>query len=102
MIASTGSWLKGRQVLISPHALQHVSLEEKQITISLTQNQLENSPSLETDKPVSRQMEEKYSRYYGWPMYWNEPIIGGYYPNIFTENEKPYEPNGKNHSLSHR
>jgi hypothetical protein len=27
-------------------------------------------PSIESHKPVSRQYEEEYYRYYGWPIYW--------------------------------
>ncbi|HXI69059.1 MAG TPA: nucleotide exchange factor GrpE [Verrucomicrobiae bacterium] len=34
------------------------------------QNWIEDSPSIEWHKPVSRQYEEAYHRYYGWPFYW--------------------------------
>jgi len=30
-----------------------------------------NSPSIELHRPVSRQYEEEYYRYYGWPTYWD-------------------------------
>jgi len=32
--------------------------------------QIEDSPAIESHKPLSRQYEEEYHRYYGWPYYW--------------------------------
>ena len=58
MVADTGNWLSGRQVLISPYALRAVNKEEQNIAINLTKKQIEDSPSLDSDKPVSRQFEE--------------------------------------------
>ena len=55
LVADTGNWLTGRQVLISPYALVAVNSEEQRITIKLTKKQIDDSPSLESDKPVSRQ-----------------------------------------------
>ena len=77
LIADTGNWLVGRQVLISPYALDGVNNEDQYIIINLTKNQIENSPSLDSDKPVSRQYEEDYYTYYEWPVYWGDPNIGG-------------------------
>lgn len=77
LIADTGSWLTGRQVLISPYALASVAKEEQHIAIDLTKKQIEESPSLSSDKPVSRQFEESYYGYYQWPMYWGGPYMWG-------------------------
>ena len=52
LVAETGSWLTDRQVLISPYALVAVVKEEKHIAINLTKKQIEDSPSLNSDKPV--------------------------------------------------
>jgi hypothetical protein len=38
--------------------------------VNLTRKQIEDSPSIELHRPVSRQYEEAYYRYYGWPYYW--------------------------------
>ena len=80
LVADTGNWLTGRQVLISPYALAALSKEKQHIAINLTKKQIEDSPSLNSDKPVSRQFEEAYYGYYGWPMYWGGPYMWGYYP----------------------
>jgi len=82
LVANTGNWLTGSQVLISPYQLAAVNKEEQYIAIDLTKKQIEDSPSLNHDKPVSRQFEESYSKYYGLPIYWEGPDIWGPYPNI--------------------
>jgi hypothetical protein len=64
-------------VLISPHALGAIVEEEQQIEVKLTKKQIEDSPSWESDKPVSRQFEESYFGYYGWPVYWYGPYQWG-------------------------
>jgi uncharacterized protein YrrD len=91
LIADTGNWLTGRQVLISPHALTAVNKEEQYISINLTKKQIEDSPSLDSDKPVSRQFEESYYGYYGWPMYWGGSYMWGSYPYIVNNQERQKE-----------
>jgi uncharacterized protein YrrD len=88
LVADTGGWLTGRQVLISPYALVAVIKEDQHIAINLTQKQIEGSPSLDSDKPVSRQFEESYYGYYGWPTYWGGPYMWGPYPYIVRDSGK--------------
>lgn len=87
LVADTGNWLTGRQVLISPYALLTVNSEAQQIGVGLTRKQIEDSPAVGSDKPVSRQFEETYSEYYGWPMYWGGPYMWGAcgYPGIMPD-----------------
>ena len=92
LVADTGNWLSSRQVLISPYALVDVNKEEQFITVVLTKKQIEDSPSLDTDKPVSRQFEEAYYGYYEWPGYWDGPLIWGDYPYIVRNAEKWRKP----------
>jgi len=80
LVAGTGDWLISRQVLISPYALAGVRKDEQQIVIDLTKKQIEDSPSLDTDEPVSRQFEADYYMYYGWPIYWGGSDVWGSYP----------------------
>jgi hypothetical protein len=88
LIADTGTWLATRQVLISPHALGGVSKEGQHIVVNLTKKQIEGSPSLDSDKPVSRQFEADYYGYYGWPAYWSGPDMWGSYPTIVPDPEQ--------------
>jgi hypothetical protein len=93
LVAKTGGWLKGRQVLISPYALSNVAIDKRQVDVELSKREVENSPPLESDKPVSRQLEEAYCNYYGWPMYWSGQFMWGYYPYVDLSNETWNQPN---------
>lgn len=70
LVVDTGDWLPGRQVLISPHAVGRLDQTRNLLHLNLTREQIEKSPSIESRKPVTRQYEEDYYRYYGWPQYW--------------------------------
>jgi hypothetical protein len=82
LVADTGGWLTGRQVLISPRAIAGVDDDILRVNLSLTREQVQKAPGLATDLPVSRQYEIEYNRYYGWPDYWvGENLWGpGPYP----------------------
>jgi len=81
LVADTGNWLTGRQVLISPYALVAVNTDRENIVVDLTKKQIEDSPSLDNDRPVSRQREEDLHAYYGWSPYWSMgPYAGVGYP----------------------
>jgi uncharacterized protein YrrD len=88
LIASTGNWFTGRVALISPYALVAVNKEEKNIAIDLTKQQIKDSPFLDSDKPVSRQFEESYYGYYGYPTYWGGPYSWGAYPYFIHNRER--------------
>ncbi len=80
LVADTGNWLSGRLVLISPYALVAAIEDEEHIAVDLTRQQIEEGPSISTDKPVSRQFEQDYMRYHGWTPYWGGPFAWGHYP----------------------
>ena len=88
LVADTGTWLPGRQVLISPYSLVAINTEKQEIEVGLTKKQIEDSPSLDSDKPVSRQFEETYSGYYGWPTYWSGAYTWGFSPYVVRDREK--------------
>jgi len=92
LVADTGNWLTGRQVLISPYALNAVIKDRRHIIVQLTRKQIEDSPSLDSDKPVSRQFEVAYYGYYRWPMYWGGPYMWGSYPYLFVSGPYPEMP----------
>jgi hypothetical protein len=70
VVVDTGNWLSERLVLISPHAFRHFDLYDICRGVNLTCLQIENSPPIALHRPVSRQFEEEYYTYYGWPYYW--------------------------------
>jgi sporulation protein YlmC with PRC-barrel domain len=77
LVVDTGKWLPGRQVLISPISLGRADRSNRRIQVDLTMKQIEDSPGIETDRPVSRQYETSYHDYYGYPYYWTGPYLWG-------------------------
>ena len=53
VVVDTGTWLPGRQVLISPFAFQVVHSASR-LRTSLTKEQVRDSPSIDTDRAVDR------------------------------------------------
>ena len=81
LVVNTGSWLTGRLVLLSPHSFAKLDRYEMTLHVKLRKKQIENSPSIGSHKPVSRQYEVEYYKYYGWPAYWEGGAmwgLGGY------------------------
>jgi len=79
LVVDTGTWLPGRQVIISPRSLRAMTTDDK-IPVALTKAQVENSPSIDADRPVDRQYEVEYAHYYGYPYYWTGPYRWGATP----------------------
>lgn len=77
LVVRTGSWLSGRHVLISPHAVERIDLAAGQLVVALTRQQVEQAPDIDTDKPVSRQQEASYYDHYGYPYYWGGTGLWG-------------------------
>jgi len=69
LVAETSTWF-GRPVLISPISLAAVDVEGKTIGVTLTREQVKDSPSVDLHRPISRQFEDRYSSYYGYLPYW--------------------------------
>jgi sporulation protein YlmC with PRC-barrel domain len=77
VVVETGSWLSTRLVLISPHAFGDLHRDGKVLLVNLSRKQIENSPSIETHKPVSRQYEEEYCPSYRWSSSWQGDVMWG-------------------------
>lgn len=82
LTVETGNWLDSRRVLISPRSILQTDGKVNRIDVSLTREQVEKAPSIDTQLPVSRQHEAEYFDYYGYPYYWDGPYLWGasYYP----------------------
>jgi sporulation protein YlmC with PRC-barrel domain len=77
LIVKTGDWLSERKVLIAPHALMKQPWHDGLFPVNLTKKQIENSPDIDTDKPVSRQQEIELYGHYQWESYWGSGFYGG-------------------------
>lgn len=77
-VVDTGGWLSGRKVLISPVSFHDPDWKGKMIRVDLTRQQIEDSPGIDTDQPVSRRQEAELFRHYDYPFYWTGPLLWGY------------------------
>ncbi len=87
LVVETGGFLDGRRVLISPISFRQADWPTRRFHLALTMDKIRNSPSVDLDKPVSRQHELDYFRYYSYPYYWGTAgpwSIGGY-PGLLAE-----------------
>jgi hypothetical protein len=84
VVVDTGGWLKGRKVLISPRALGEIDTTNQSIAVHLNRAQVEDSPSIDTDKPVSRKYEEEWHRHYDYPAYWLIPEAIAFGPSVMA------------------
>src|SRR5664279_4592393 len=84
LVVDAGVWLSSRKVLVSPIAIGRPDWTERLLHVSITKEQVKNSPDIDTERPVSRQHEIQYSAYYGYPYYWGGAGFwgGGMYPNL--------------------
>jgi hypothetical protein len=81
LVADTGGWLDSRKVLIAPESLGEADFETNALPVSLTKSEVESSPSLATDAPVSRQQERALRRHFGWFSWWAQPQLGSLPPS---------------------
>lgn len=73
LTVETGSWLNGRKVLLSPRSILYTDPDSGRIDVSLSREQIENAPDIDTHRPISRQREAEYLGYYGYSNYWDGP-----------------------------
>ncbi|TMG42865.1 MAG: PRC-barrel domain containing protein [Chloroflexi bacterium] len=79
LVVKTAGWLSDRKVLVSPIALRDVDWDGRRINVALSKTQVEQSPPIDAEEPVSRQQEVEYYGYYGYPFYWAGPYLWGAY-----------------------
>ena len=77
MVADTAKWLPGRKVLVSPLSLGTPRWPDRKLPVALGREEIEASPHLDDDAPVSRQYEIQWADYYQYPHYWGFETIWG-------------------------
>lgn len=83
VVVNTGGWLNNRKVLIPPSALGSLDWDRRVLQVNLPRDRVESSPSIDTDRPISRQMEIDYHEHFGWPYYYacmgaaNSNVVAG-------------------------
>jgi PRC-barrel domain len=94
LVARTGGWLSGREVLISPYSIDRVDESAHAIRSRLKREQVQLSPSVDTAQPISRREEAALLSYYGYPLYWPYASFWawGAEPTVMPELPAPLDP----------
>jgi hypothetical protein len=75
-VIDTGNWLSGRKVLVHPSAIGTPDHQGQHLPVRLSKAQVEASPGIEQDRPVTMQMQSDLYGYYGWNPYWGSNFYG--------------------------
>lgn len=75
LVVDTQAGWTHQRVLIAPEAVGPLNGPWGTLPTALTHEQIRSSPSIDTNRPVSRQREEELRRHYNWAPYWG-PIFG--------------------------
>ncbi|MCF6158259.1 MAG: PRC-barrel domain containing protein [wastewater metagenome] len=89
LVVDTSSWLPGRKVLIPPGIVKQSDLASEIFPVVLNKEEVENSPDITTEKPVSLQHQMELYKYYG-PL--NRPREGYYNVPPFPPPEREGDP----------
>ncbi|HEQ98080.1 MAG TPA: PRC-barrel domain containing protein [candidate division Zixibacteria bacterium] len=88
VVIDTGGWLTGRKVLIPPAEIKKTDWENQDLVVELNKDEVEKSPPLSADEPVSRQYEDRLYSYYGWHPYWVSGIMSGAYTTAVNPSDE--------------
>ncbi len=77
LIVETGGFLDGRRVLVSPIFFRQADWLTRRFHLAMTMDKVKHSPGVDVDQPVSRQHEQDYYGYYGYPHYWGGEALWG-------------------------
>src|SRR5277367_2827551 len=69
LVVDVGHWLTGRKVLLPLSVLGRPDPALRRFPVRLTVQQVKDGPDVDTEQPVSRQIEAKVDHYYSWAPY---------------------------------
>jgi hypothetical protein len=76
LVVDNSTWLSERRLLLHPSVIGTTAYEHRGLTVALGKAQIEGSPTIRQDEPVSRQMELNLYDYFGASPLWGG---GGYF-----------------------
>lgn len=82
LVVNTGNWLTGRNVLISPIAIDPPDWTSRQFPVNLSKEQVKNNPDIDVAQPISRQRQAALHDHYAWPYYWQTDEFHPLYPPL--------------------
>jgi sporulation protein YlmC with PRC-barrel domain len=75
LVVDSRHWLRGRRVLIPPAAVGALDRARGRVELPFTRARIEQSPRIDTAKPVSRQHHVDLYSYFGFPYDWKGPAV---------------------------
>ena len=81
MVVNIGALVFGRDVLISPNELGEPDWVSKQFPVNLTKEEIQESPDIKTDQPISAMDLERLHDHYKWPKFWTPLNTAGTGPS---------------------
>ncbi|MDR3440546.1 PRC-barrel domain-containing protein [Telmatospirillum sp.] len=76
LVVDTGTWLPGRKVLLHPSAIGQADVQRHELPVTLMKAQVEESPTVGRNQPLSQQVEAHLCDYYGWDRDWGSSFFG--------------------------
>lgn len=75
LVAHAGESLGGRHLVISVDAVRAPDWQNHVLPVACTREQVEKSPDIDLNQPVSTEQLDRLHQYYGWPAYWSENTL---------------------------
>jgi len=82
LIVDTGKFLSERKVLISPQVVEKNFREPGKFKLNITVEQIQNSPNIDADLPVSRQQREVLHKHHAWENFWEASFWGSGHADV--------------------
>ena len=71
LVVVTRNWFPGKRVLLSPDWIEEISVENREILVSIARSTIETAPDYDSTVPISRAFEQKLHDHYGHRSYWD-------------------------------
>lgn len=85
LIVETGNWFNHKKVLIDPQALLKPDWDNKVFPVDVSMDQVESSPDIDTEKPISMQQEIELYGHYAWQRYGGSGFYAGAASGVFDQ-----------------
>lgn len=86
LVVDIGERLSNRRVLLPLNSVENIDDNQRVINISVKFNDIEQSPDVAAELPVSQEAELRLAKFWGWTPYWsNKPLAEEIAKNVSAE-----------------
>jgi hypothetical protein len=69
LVVATSNWWPGKDVLLSPYAVQEIDWSERRIRLNVTRDQVKSSPPWDPTAMIDQISAQRLHSHYDWPGY---------------------------------